>query len=70
MRTVNIVYTLVCWLGIIKETQKQNIKLFFENVAPAWVQAFVALLAVPDEPNGDYGIKIAILRVDTFVVLF
>jgi hypothetical protein len=63
MRAILVVYSLVNWLAIIKEDQKQNIKIFFQNVAAPWFQGFATALAAPDTESTDYGLKIAIMRV-------
>ena len=62
MTALSVANSLLSWLGMIKETQKQNIKAFFQSVSP-WFQQFAQVLSTPDTPNADNGVKINIMKV-------
>jgi isoleucyl-tRNA synthetase len=65
MKAVSVVHSLVQWLGMTKDSPitKPNIKAFFQTAVGPWFQGFAKVLAIPDTPASDSGLKINIMKV-------
>lgn len=65
MRAISILNSLISWLAIIKKELKDHIHFFFQSVFPSWFTSFSQILAKPDNPELNCGLKVSVLKVLT-----